>query len=934
MELDEQRLEIRETGKNVTEQVTINVNRMLEEKFLAWDEKHEKLKEIVENQQKRIYFLEKQSRNRNIVFFGIEETETSYEKLESNIIKWVEQYFSIELTYRDVQEVKRVGKKGERPRPLVVTFSTLGTKIKIWKQRNTLKDTHYYVKEDYPKYILEKRKELQEQLQLEREKGNIANKNNKKTHKLHIATYNVRTLSTYERLLELHESLKKVKYDIIGISEMRRLGTKIEEYENFVLCHVGHTPGMYGVGFIVKKSHKHDIESFTGMTERVAVLNMNIQGFTVTIIQAYAPTETASEFEIEEFYKTIEKALEATHKNIIVMGDFNAKIGLPKKEEYLVMKQHGLGKRNERGQRLIDFAREHKRDTIERHLHLTGSTKKAYKELRTNKTWIEGLKKLDKNLNKRTDIITTATDFYTKLYSDKTKTDTTQNNSLRQHNEVNINPIEETEIIEAIKRTKLEKSPGSDNITNEALKIAYNILATPLANLFNLILQKSETPSQWSESNIILIYKKGDPKEIGNYRPISLLPTLYKLFSTIINTRISPEIEARQPVEQAGFRKGFSTVDHIHTLELIIEKYQEHQRPLYLAFIDYQKAFDTVTHASIWDSLKEQKVSEVYIETIRSIYNNNMGRIKMETLGPSFPIQRGVRQGDPLSPKIFIAILEAIISKLHWEKMGLYIQGAFLSHLRFADDIVILSETSSQLQIMIESLQQASTKVGLEINLSKTMTMTNRSKIPIRVNGNPLEYTENYIYLGKTISLGRKNNEIEVERRIQQTWNKYWSLKEIFKSNMPTHVKTRIMNSCLLPVLTYGCQTWKYTTKIKHKITTCQRGLERSMLKIKKLDKIRHTRIRSITKATDALNYALKLKWKWAGHVARLKDQRWTTKVTLWRGPRGKRSRGRPLTRWEDEILRTAGPKWDRIAQDRDKWTSLEEAFTQPGVLT
>ncbi|XP_069354242.1 chromosome partition protein Smc-like [Maniola hyperantus] len=226
MELDEQRLEIRETGKNVTEQVTINVNRMLEEKFLAWDEKHEKLKEIVENQQKRIYFLEKQSRNRNIVFFGIEETETSYEKLESNIIKWVEQYFSIELTYRDVQEVKRVGKKGERPRPLVVTFSTLGTKIKIWKQRNTLKDTHYYVKEDYPKYILEKRKELQEQLQLEREKGNIAvikydkliitSKNNTK-RKLPISPKNV----TARKIDETIHTHKKNKIQITDTSIRR-----------------------------------------------------------------------------------------------------------------------------------------------------------------------------------------------------------------------------------------------------------------------------------------------------------------------------------------------------------------------------------------------------------------------------------------------------------------------------------------------------------------------------------------------------------------------------------------------------------------------------------------------------------------------------------------------------------------------------------------
>lgn len=75
-------------------------------------------------------------------------------------------------------------------------------------------------------------------------------------------------------------------------------------------------------------------------------------------------------------------------------------------------------------------------------------------------------------------------------------------------------------------------------------------------------------------------------------------------------------MEKKQPVEQAGSRRGFSTVDHIHTLELIMEKYQEKQRTLYILFIDYQKAFDTVRHNSIWERLKEQGVEEIYIKSL------------------------------------------------------------------------------------------------------------------------------------------------------------------------------------------------------------------------------------------------------------------------------------------------------------------------------
>ncbi|GBP51487.1 hypothetical protein EVAR_44462_1 [Eumeta japonica] len=170
MDLENQRQEIRDTGKNITEQVTQNISRMFEEKFLTLEKNHENLKERVENQEKRLHMLEKQARKNNLVFFGVEENEKSYASLERNFITWVEEYLSVKLNYSDIQEIKRIGKKEERLRPIVVTFSTLGTKIKIMKQKRALKDTNYYIKEDYPKYVLEKRKELQEQLKLEREK--------------------------------------------------------------------------------------------------------------------------------------------------------------------------------------------------------------------------------------------------------------------------------------------------------------------------------------------------------------------------------------------------------------------------------------------------------------------------------------------------------------------------------------------------------------------------------------------------------------------------------------------------------------------------------------------------------------------------------------------------------------------------------------------
>ncbi|GBP04159.1 Probable RNA-directed DNA polymerase from transposon X-element [Eumeta japonica] len=150
-----------------------------------------------------------------------------------------------------------------------------------------------------------------------------------------------------------------------------------------------------------------------------------------------------------------------------------------------------------------------------------------------------------------------ASDFYRKLYSDKTKK-TDVSNTI---NESYFKSVDEMKVIEAIESVKLEKNPGSDNNTNESMKIPHTILAGLLVELFNLTQQNSETPSQWSESYHAYIQKTGGPNDIGNYRPISLLPNFYNHFSTVKNKRISSILELQLLVEQAGFRKGFCTVD-------------------------------------------------------------------------------------------------------------------------------------------------------------------------------------------------------------------------------------------------------------------------------------------------------------------------------------------------------------------------------------
>lgn len=230
-ELDEQKITIQKNGENVTEQVTQNINYMLDLKFNNLEEKYVNLKDKVENQEKRLYFLEKQARQRNIVLFGLKETETSYHNLENIIINFINEYFSIKIDQRDIQVAKRIGKRGDRPRPIIITVSTLGIKVSIFKQKKVLEDTPYYIKEDYPEYVLNKRKELQEQVRIEKEKGNsvkikydkivILNKNpNTSSYKKRTLSNSPESISTCTNPSEEHKTQANKK-NKTGISLQR-----------------------------------------------------------------------------------------------------------------------------------------------------------------------------------------------------------------------------------------------------------------------------------------------------------------------------------------------------------------------------------------------------------------------------------------------------------------------------------------------------------------------------------------------------------------------------------------------------------------------------------------------------------------------------------------------------------------------------------------
>ncbi|XP_045776998.1 uncharacterized protein LOC123875292 [Maniola jurtina] len=162
--------DIKET-KDSVKNSEINLLNKINEKFDDIQSKLQNLEVTVRSQEQRLDLLEKQARERNIVIFGVEEKEQNYEDLQNNFLKIFSDIMKIDCTSFEIQGIKRIGKKCDKPRPVIVTFSTFRRKFEILRNKKSLEQLNYYIKEDYPPKILQKRKELQEIAKEEREKG-------------------------------------------------------------------------------------------------------------------------------------------------------------------------------------------------------------------------------------------------------------------------------------------------------------------------------------------------------------------------------------------------------------------------------------------------------------------------------------------------------------------------------------------------------------------------------------------------------------------------------------------------------------------------------------------------------------------------------------------------------------------------------------------
>ena len=177
------------------------------------------------------------------------------------------------------------------------------------------------------------------------------------------------------------------------------------------------------------------------------------------------------------------------------------------------------------------------------------------------------------------------------------------------------------EVTKLIAKLKNNKSPGTDQILNEFLKKSPRQITTMLTKLFNVILASGIVPEQWSTGVIKPIYKSsGDDTDRSNYRRITLLSCLGKLLSNLINHKLTLFVDNNNIIgpEQAGFRAGFSTTDHMFAIKTLIDLYKHKRKQIFCCFVDYSKAFDSISRTQLWHKLCYQWLSDSWYISVSS----------------------------------------------------------------------------------------------------------------------------------------------------------------------------------------------------------------------------------------------------------------------------------------------------------------------------
>ena len=253
-------------------------------------------------------------------------------------------------------------------------------------------------------------------------------------------------------------------------------------------------------------------------------------------------------------------------------------------------------------------------------------------------------------------------------------------------------------MVKAVKKLKTNKAPGPDGTATELFKFLDQDNVISWTECLNSLWRIKKVPDELVQAHIASLYKKGDHENPENYRPISLLNILYKIFASVLKSCLADGLEQHIRPTQFGFREGRSAVDPLFRIRRLTDVCEQGNEKLILEFLDWEKTFYKISHNKIFLSLERLNIPSDLLDAMKAIYNNPTFQVThKDKLSTWLPQRTGIRQGRPLSPYLFISAMHAMFhdvqKRYNDPRHSKSFQGINFPELFYADDTLIVAKS-------------------------------------------------------------------------------------------------------------------------------------------------------------------------------------------------------------------------------------------------